>query len=761
MRTRPFILLVCLGCLLIVFVLGTSTQQYGKGYFRDEKVLSTLQPRHAMPGYKLFSEWSYPLLRQQHMNRLEAQTYPTLDSGNVSTEPNILFVDGREECNRMHAFMIKVRQSGYLGLVVLLVYYREDVSNCQSFALSFSPLEVFYFPAPMYEQTLLQYHGVTGYFKANPDALVQYKKAAVVKPDEVVWCVNPFLDVPLPPSDYDKSWDHALNTRPTDLTVYAVIGAQSDIGNSKDSSYSIFNYDVSPDPKSCEHSILPSGQGRVIDHFMAGTPKSLNAYMATLLRHASSQPPSNPQASFVHAESTEVAEYVRSHVRQLEPRDRYAVAQCKYYLIDDNSTCLSCRRGTHTLITGTSRCLRKADGRIPNYTPYCKEPYRYPVMEVPTNMTLQDYASEDVMDAARRLRTKGLFEEAPTNFTATASERCPNGQLGIITMMTGYHMSQVRGFVGSFISHSDPHCTVMIAIVNPGDGLEGIAELYPNRVEVVLMIKTSEYYPRDLKHCPSADRRFGVVLRWLSKHHRRFRYIMSIDSRDYLFLADPYAQLLRVLSESGHSQHDFVSAVSEAYPAGGSTHPHYLVSHYVKKWVQSCGDKCYERIARSTFVNGEPLSVINSGHIIGTSIGLLHYYRFHVNMMKETGLRCGIVGEDQGRFTFYMYGMLQEAHYPHKILVLSSSRSGFANMPLPYRISRKEVNYLGAYKTEYNIVDCNENIIAGLHQFDRYKDFKLLEQNTAMSAPWRRLLDDGTFGKFFQRKLEWWWPLYK
>eukprot|EP00388_Colpodella_angusta_P025246 GDKK01002006.1.p1 GENE.GDKK01002006.1~~GDKK01002006.1.p1 ORF type:complete len:272 (-),score=-5.26 GDKK01002006.1:179-931(-) len=227
---------------------------------------------------------------------------------------------------------------------------------------------------------------------------------------------------------------------------------------------------------------------------------------------------------------------------------------------------------------------------------------------------------------------------------------------------------------------------------------------------------------------------------------------MSIDSRDYLFRSDPLAQLVKILDQGGYKEADFVSSVGEAYPAGASHHPHYLVTFCLKMWTRSCGgDKCYEKIARSYFTNGEPLAVLNSGHIIGTAVGLLQYYRFHVDMMKESGHKCDQT--DQGLFTYYMYGMLQEAGYPHKILVLSTSRSGFTNMPLPHRIARMEVsNGTGYRKAEYTVFDCDGNIVAGLHQYDRYTDYNIFEGNTALSAPWQRSIDDGSFHSHFQTR---------
>eukprot|EP00388_Colpodella_angusta_P000172 GDKJ01000625.1.p1 GENE.GDKJ01000625.1~~GDKJ01000625.1.p1 ORF type:complete len:203 (+),score=5.98 GDKJ01000625.1:56-610(+) len=175
------------------------------------------------------------------------------------------------------------------------------------------------------------------------------------------------------------------------------------------------------------------------------------------------------------------------------------------------------------------------------------------------------------------------------------------------------------------------------------------------------------------------------------------------------------------------------------------------------------------------YTNGEPLAILNCGHIIGTSLGLLHYLRFHIRMMNESGHICD--GTDQGLFTYYMYGMLQEAQYPHKVLTFSSSRSGFANMPTPSRMSKRmrvddpnpeEELQLQKYSSvdldrdenntvkfnilekEYVITDCDNNIISGLHQFDRHRDSNsLLEKNPNVWKPWVPWRNNKTFAKVF------------
>eukprot|EP00744_Colponema_vietnamica_P018050 GILI01025428.1.p2 GENE.GILI01025428.1~~GILI01025428.1.p2 ORF type:complete len:104 (-),score=21.21 GILI01025428.1:1009-1287(-) len=71
-------------------------------------------------------------------------------------------------------------------------------------------------------------------------------------------------------------------------------------------------------------------------------------------------------------------------------------------------------------------------------------------------------------------------------------------------------------------------------------------------------------------------------------------------------------------------------------------------------------------------------------------------------------------------------------------------------MPVPHRLARRPQPQKDGYfpdskpRFEFTVIDCNSNIVAGLHQYDRYKyDYAPLERTEAFMAPWK-----GTFSDF-------------
>eukprot|EP00388_Colpodella_angusta_P005538 GDKJ01017075.1.p1 GENE.GDKJ01017075.1~~GDKJ01017075.1.p1 ORF type:complete len:625 (-),score=4.97 GDKJ01017075.1:105-1940(-) len=611
-------------------------------------------------------------------------------------------------------------------------------------------MEIFYRPTPKYEMTLVQYYGVVNYFDARPEAFTLYQKAAVVKPDDVVWCTNPFADIPQLTVG-DALQQHHVYGELSNQSIFAVHGHQTDV---HPDNYEFFDREQEDGRKLPwkEDFVNPEqpGNKRLIDHFIAGSPYSLHAFMKHLLDFAIRREFDYTKATFnIINEFDEVKNYVTTHLRPLEPA-KYVSANCYYYLPPNPEEGLRC--GKYNLVVGTTRCMRKATHIEPNYTPFCKQPYRSAIMEVPSDMNMTGIAFDRVLEGAHRIRDKvgainNIFQEKPYE-DKTVSAKCPNGVLGVLSMMVSYRIDTVGKFIGSFLAYGDPQCTRMIMMIGPHDGTERLQELYPDRVEFVMLDDSSPFKAEILKDCKApADRRFEVIQRWLEKNHHRFRYIMATDSRDYLFLADPLAQLVKILKAEKYSGKEFVGSVAESFTAGGTTHPHHLASYLMTEWVKSCGKLCYRNMAKYEFTNGEPFALLNSGHMIGTGLGLLHYFRFHVRMLIESAHQCD--GSDQGLMTYYMYGMLQEARYPHKVLVFSTSRSGFGNMPPPHRMSKRERN--GDW--EYTLTDCDNNIYAGLHQFDRYqKDFWRLSDSSVINSPWLPLRRNGTFDEFFKPK---------
>lgn len=680
-------------------------------------------------------EWSFDKLEREYKEELANATYYT---GNGDGDRNLLFIDSREQCEAHRKFLITVRQSGFKGKIVLLVYYKEDEADCQPLANAFKPMIVFYRDTPLFEPTLAMYHGIVHFARAFPQHINKdaYDKVIVVKPDAVFWCnkSNPFNDIPS--NSHEDS-------------IFGVIGRQSDI----------FGYDMN-DRNPGDECYGRSGRyngtdDRLRHNFLVDALVGSSTIMgmvkfARLVVDAHQKQdfdePYSPYDFFKNfLDGTDpISIHLRERLFQIEPAERYTAAICTRYLPPDDS-CLTCNRSN--VVVGTTLCHRKVTYEVPNYTPYCIQPYRDAILEVPYTTTMMTYARDEILRGAHGIRDRpeGIFAE-PANITRMVSEQCPDGTLGVLTMMAGYTVKKVWRYIGSFISHANPNCTKLIMMVERGKNMESLLKHFSHHIELVYLEDNSEYSPVKMRGCKPADSRFEVAQRWLEKNYQRFRYLMGTDSRDYIWLADPLAQLVRVLRQQSYDEEEFVGSVAEPYIAGAATYPSRDVTDWLRTWLKSCGEHCYRKISHMKFTNGEPFAVLNSGHVIGTTLGLLHYYRFHVRMMADSGHHCD--GTDQGLFTYYMYGMLQEAHYPHKVLAFSSSRSGFANMPSPSRMAKRNGTVPG--EIEYTITDCNNNIFAGLHQFDRYKmDYELLENTPATLKPWQPWLKKNTFDSEF------------
>eukprot|EP00743_Colponemidia_sp_Colp-15_P012354 GILK01014031.1.p1 GENE.GILK01014031.1~~GILK01014031.1.p1 ORF type:complete len:364 (-),score=28.60 GILK01014031.1:165-1256(-) len=334
------------------------------------------------------------------------------------------------------------------------------------------------------------------------------------------------------------------------------------------------------------------------------------------------------------------------------------------------------------------------------------------------------------------------------------SDLCPNGKLAVVSMMGGYSMTKVQDFIGSFIQFADPKCTKLVLMLKGKNGIHKAAEMYPDRVEVVDFDEGQPFEPVEYKKRGVMDQRYEVAMLWLERHYKEYRYVMATDTRDYFYYGDPLKALVHRLNSSGYLGREFVGSVSESFALGSfSGYVNDFINQCAIDWLQPCGSKCYETLNKLTYTNGDPFATVNTGNVLGTAVGLLHYYRFHIRMTIESKYGFDQVrGTDQGQFTFYVHGMLQEAKYPHTVLIFPSSRAGFTANPMPYnRIARRRRQDGSGW--EYAVKDCGGNFLASIHQSDRDKEVDaLLRTQRGLSNPWRKLLDEGQFDTYFMIK---------
>lgn len=497
------------------------------------------------------SEWSLDTWQREYCQRLERETW---QPANLASDHNLLFVDGREECERYREFIIKVRQSTFRGHIVLLVYYPEDRDRCGRLAKDLS-VEIHFHDSPRWEWTLFMYHGVASYFESNPKALSKYSAAAMVRPDHIVWCSNPFDDI----AAFNES-------------VYAIY-FKDPRSNAVLESY---------------HNSKP-GAEVINDHFLFSTPTGLNAIVRVVLGAVSRQ---------LQGTMRRGADPSWSYLRSDPDAQRYATEVVRKYRFVEKDTCVLgetiCSATTKGVTLGNFYCYKADNSGNPLYSPYCYLEHRYPVWEVPPSVSLASVATPKIMSAVKTLkeaRGKGGVNDVFSNPSASdtdrdASPECPNGKLAVLTMMGGYTMDRVKEYIGSFLFYADPKCTKLVLLLKERTGIHKVAEMYPRRVEVVFY--TEEFIPKTWIKRGIIDQRHEVVLNWLEKNYKGFRYIMANDSKDIVYLSDPLKQLIATLSEGGFLNTEFAGSVVESFGSGSFSWSDEGINMAQKKWMRTC-----------------------------------------------------------------------------------------------------------------------------------------------------------------------------
>lgn len=741
-------------------------------------------------------EWSIDKWQKSYCQALASAVWPP---ANESQDRNILFVDAREECERYRELLITIRQSAFLGHIVLLVYYPEDQGLCSRLTADFEA-EVFYYPSPRWEWTLFMYHGVVNYFRQYPNTTFRYKMSGVVRPEYIAWCSNPFEDVSF----------SAQNSLPGGLVDrFAPIGGHRK-GNDERNNLTIFAT-FFKDPRLT--ALKPRhrsffGKRVMNDQILIGTPYGLFHFMDMILTEAMNTPrtSADPSWSFTLS-SLKIENYTNTHVTPLLPITDYAVEDCGVHGWH-SLKCLPYERGvrirngqcfvnypreigpipssaTNTLIANTpNQHLTTSAVRLPSYSPYCYIEYRYAISEVPDDASIVDHALPTVKLGAEKLknaiqkakdsRQRHMFsvplgtEQSLSSSTDSLSAhlysgkdlQCPNGTLAVLSMLGTYKMDKVSDFIAAFLHYAEPNCTKLILLVTALTGVHKVVELYPSRIEVVwYTAPNSPYTPTHLAGRGVVEERYEVAQLWLEKHIEKYRYVMNVDSRDFIFMSDPLSALHRVLSHEGFLGSEFVGIVTESIALGSfsglSTDFGDLVNQCAQEWLRlACGPQCYAKLALMSYTNGEPFATVNSGQMLGTALGMLHYYRFHTAMVVESQYDFSSV--DQGLVTFYLHGILKHVGYPHRILVFASSRSGFANPPHVHRLTwRYMITKNGTSELEYAFRDCSNQNIAGVHQSDRNKGADALARSSfGVKAAWAGWIANKSFEEYFQSPVQ-------
>lgn len=740
----------------------------------------------------------------------------------------MLFVDAREEPERYNEFLVRVRKSGFAGHIVMMVYYPGDIQKCMTLGNTFgtgeramisegaslapnsksisggpppthasahSNFECYSaVDVPKWEITFQQYYGIAGYFKKNPSALRHYRVAAVVRPELVTWCGNPFDDVDA--DTYFGASAQRLGDSKNNLTVFAAWRHDS----------RKYIFDVLPNQKMV-HKRHYVGPLVPKDDILVGTPHGIHYISAMLLKHAAFGPRRLAFPSWSYFQTIPI---ISKHIRpfsDLGP-DRgaaYSEMSCSdpvypctnlkggvrsqhhfcFRIHSDESAAAEMERfqspekNPRSLPeTGEfSVGIKKGD---PYYSPYCYMSYRHAVSEVPRDgsVSLQWVADPQNMLAASAIKNaisgheNDIYSDPPQQTIAENvalrkwggfSDECPDGKMAVMSMLGTYTLKKVRPFIGSFLLTADK-CVKLVIFLKwtaPASDLiaartltrpfTSLAEKYPTRIEVVWYVeiernatevqqtvsnlldahnrndKANEHRRAgisliSLKHYSGrhfVDQRFELAKEWLEINYKDYRYASNVDSRDLIFHRDPLGQLLKVLRENGpvgeegsYIGREFAGAISEAYPLGSFSTFHEGTTKCAMDWITPCGVNCFQYLNRQSFTNGEPFAVINSGNLVGTTVGLMHYYRAHVRMTIESNYQ--FTHSDQGMFTFYFYGALADTGFPHRLLAMHASRSGFSNPPHFGRIIKSLED-----PQEYTSVDCAGNHVSIVHQADR------------------------------------------
>ena len=729
------------------------------------------------------AEWSRDRYRHQHCKEV-SEGIAALKASPTPKDARrtLLFVDAREECERYREFLLKVRRTGYGGDIVFMVYYGGDAERCRAAGIEtdFAPLSIHYHPAPRWEVTLFQYHGVTSYFRANPSALLSYEVAAAVRPDYVEWCSSPFEQIPpltpLPTGDAVPADEAPALTRKANRTVFTQM--------MHDPRFKI----VVP-----EIHFSSFHQQIVNDDLVVGAPVGLNFMMSRVIQHAESKPRIITDPSW--ATLWLAPALARFRARNLRPLSSIDPSFENLY---DHRSCHAPRCGPREkgVRTQDRHCFKGHEGDTIAYSPFCYMTYRGAVSEVPRDgsISLENVAEANIIEGIHAIKnaqpgsvndvySSPSAEEVRSRVAAREwggfSDRCPHGKMAVLSMVGSYGLGSVRDFLGAYLHSADPHCTRLVlmlkwaAVKDARRWETEIGEVATNhtpRIELVVYtesdadaaaargalsfkpnewsnrddarVKTGEMpvinlvEVRDYRGRTYVDLRFEVAREWLERNYKDYRYASNIDSRDLIITGDPLKQVVRVLNNSrpvdgsapSYLGEEFIGAVSEFYPLGSFTTFNEWASYWAPIWVSPCGPQCFPYLTRQSFTNGEPLAIINSGSLIGTTIGLLKYYRMHVRMTTES--KWQFTHSDQGIFTFYYYAALADTKYPHRILALHSSRSGFANPVHFDKITRRKA--AGATEYEYAMEDCLGQRVVQIHQADRDPR----ADNILRSSPW-------------------------
>lgn len=193
--------------------------------------------------------------------------------------------------------------------------------------------------------------------------------------------------------------------------------------------------------------------------------------------------------------------------------------------------------------------------------------------------------------------------------------------------------------------------------------------------------------------------RICMLNHWVQKHWRSYRYIINMDTRDALFMSNPFSVLYMHKLQGLFSTEE----VTTLHEAG--------VNH---KWLKNCAEKDYSRFL---FFAPHPLDpkgwfpVICNGLFGGSSDAIVDYFHAYSKIVLYTA-RLRHMCADQAVHIYMQLTGLPGAKFPHRLSLTSHATGPFRHMYLGTVVRRDQ---LGRH---YN---CLNEPYAIVHQLDREK----------------------------------------
>jgi hypothetical protein len=641
---------------------------------------------------------------------------PSPLSGSDASTP-MLFASAHRGCEQMPPFFASLQASDFAGRVVLVAPMRRHAEACVNVVAAWQnhsrfvaaaaskprfDIAVHHFAFAMRAETHSVFAGALDFLMMPTTAALRRVEGqiGVVFPYEVLWCRDPFQDTPSPSKVY---------------------------------------------------GIREPGSERLMPWLVVGHATPMRLFLAGVVRHCSQTGPIGDIRSCFDA-GLRHGSLTSTH---LEPVDGYYSAADSF------------REGCGKVLPLPLRCERAPQIRVLASVGYscaegtgqatfpedvCSSMYSDSFVAMPSTSAAAGGPFVASMKAAVKKDNPALTDawnawkpdKAPPPPAATGAA-AGTKKNAVLSVAVNYGPDQIDFFMRTFLKYTDPATTTLVLFVNGHDvprfqskvaewsGAAGHVEY----VDVPGLRGSMQDYIGD--RCGPGDARAEMLAHWLHqpasgsgveglRNVDRWVHLMIIDSRDAVFQCDPFAALQgnallqtalaaeQATRASSTAPVGFVLDVVESYQLGSPDFYKPIIHGINADWTQRvCGRACGNLICGTTFayteLEAEPFPVVNSGHMIGSSVAMLDMLTLMKVSMRARLQTLGECPPDQGMMHVLFGGGFAIAAFPHLTGALTPERSQFMNAPR----TRTQLRF----NAEGKLVNCYGQVYAVVHQLDR------------------------------------------